>query len=75
MARIALGYGGGVYHASIRGSLSARDLARLERACGPALEHRHPPLVVRLHQVTSVDEAAGLFLQHLRERGVEIRGS
>lgn len=59
----------GKYHVSIRGSLSVHDLGRLERACGPALEERQPPLEIDLTRVTTIDEAARLFLQRLMSRG------
>jgi hypothetical protein len=57
----------------VRGSLSVRDLGRLERACGAALEEHDPPLEVHLKAVSSVDEASRMFLRQLAKRGVVIR--
>jgi hypothetical protein len=72
MARISTVMKGGKYRVSIRGALSARDLARLERACGPALEHEQIPLEIRAEQMTTVDEASRLFLGQLATRGAVI---
>jgi hypothetical protein len=72
MARIDTACVNGTYRVAVSGSLTVRDLARFERACGRALEHEHPPLVVQLHRVTSVDDAAHIFLSNLARRGVAI---
>jgi len=53
----------------IRGSLTATDLGRLERACGPALEQRDLALDIALVSPWQTDEAAKLFLQGLVRRG------
>jgi hypothetical protein len=73
MARIATSYKNRKYRVSVRGSLSFRDLGRLERACGAALEEHSPPLEVHLEAVSSVDEASRMFLRQLAKRGVVIR--
>ena len=58
----------GRYVVTVTGQLQGRDLGRLERACGPALEHRHPPLTVRL-AAPVIDEPARRYLERLAERG------
>ena len=69
MARISVTEADGRYRVSVRGRLSALDLQRLERACGPALEHKEVPLKLLLRGVTSIDEAASAFLDNLQARG------
>lgn len=54
---------------TVRGRLTARDLRRLERACGPALEQREVPLELRLSDHGNMDEAAQVFLAGLIRRG------
>jgi hypothetical protein len=56
----------------LSGRLAAADLRRLERACGPALEHRQLPIVVHLERVTDIDRAALGFLNRLAARGASI---
>lgn len=72
VARISSIFQQGRYRISIQGALSARDLGRLERACGPALEVREMPLDIRLMRVSAIDEAAQAFLQRLAARGAII---
>ena len=72
VARIATSYKNRKYRVSVRGPLSFRDLARLERACGAALEEHEPPLEVHLKAVSSIDEASRMFLRQLTKRGVLI---
>jgi hypothetical protein len=60
---------------TVTGSLLARDLRRLERACGPALERRHVSLELRLGGVHRMDGAARAFLQRLLDRGARIVNS
>jgi hypothetical protein len=55
----------GRYNVVVTGRLGGRDLRRLERACGPALEHQHPPLTVRLATIESIDAPARAFLDRL----------
>lgn len=69
MARISMIEVDGRYRVSVRGRLSALDLQRLERACGPALEHKKVPLELLLAGVTSIDDAASAFLERLQARG------
>ena len=54
---------------TVNGRLEARDLRRLERACGPALEHRELALELRLSDPGSVDQVAQAFLAGLVKRG------
>ena len=72
MARISRIAKRGQYRVSIQGPLSVRDLGRLERACGRALEEREPRLEICLKRVDQMDEAARIFLQRLSARGVLI---
>lgn len=53
----------------VRGPLAAGDLRRLERACGPALEHRTAHLEVRIRDASVADESSRLFLEGLVRRG------
>ncbi len=62
----------GRWRVTIRGPLTAADLKRLERACGPALEHREMPLEVRVIDMGAADEASRLFLEGLVRRGAVI---
>ena len=59
----------GRHRVTVRGQLQAEDLRRLERACGPALEHRTVPLELRVREVVSMDESAQLFIDSLVRRG------
>lgn len=60
------------YRVRIAGRLSAADLRRLERACGPALERHHVSLAINVSAVTAVDAAADAFLARLVERGARL---
>jgi hypothetical protein len=73
MARISRVSKDGKYRVSIRGALSVRDLRRLERACGPALEFEQPPLEIHVVQMTTLDDASRVFLRRLASRGAVIR--
>jgi len=57
---------------AIAGALAARDLRRLERVCGPAVEQRQR-LHVILKQGSTVDEFARAYLDRLRARGADVR--
>jgi hypothetical protein len=59
----------GRYQVTITGKLAGRDLRRLERACGPALEHSRPPLTVRLGAVAAIDDSAKAYIDRLIRRG------
>ncbi|HEY7291025.1 MAG TPA: hypothetical protein VH583_14410 [Vicinamibacterales bacterium] len=74
MARISMTRVGALYRATLKGRLSARDLKRLERACGSALVQKRLPLEVNLQNVTSLDEAARAYLEKLRARGARVYG-
>jgi hypothetical protein len=58
---------------TVHGRLAAADLRRLERACGPALEHREVQLELRLQDVSGMDEASQVFLDVLARRGAALR--
>jgi hypothetical protein len=75
MARISITRTGGISRITLKGRLEARDLKRLERACGPALQERLVPLELDIDHVISVDDAADAYLERLRARGARIRGS
>jgi hypothetical protein len=62
----------GQYQVTITGKLGGRDLGRLERACGPALEQSRPPLTVRVAAVTAIDESAQAYLDRLMRRGAVV---
>ncbi|MEZ5287266.1 MAG: hypothetical protein R2712_21180 [Vicinamibacterales bacterium] len=62
----------GVYRVALQGELTGRDLARLEWACGPALERQRVPLILRLGGVTAVDEPSQAFLSQLERRGASL---
>ncbi len=57
---------------TVHGRLEARDLRRLERACGPALEYREMPLELRLVDRGGMDETARVFLAELVKRGAVV---
>ena len=58
----------GRYFVTVKGQLRGRDLRRLERACGPALEYQSPPLTVEL-AAPVIDAPARRYLERLAERG------
>jgi hypothetical protein len=62
----------GRYHVTVTGKLGGRDLRRLERACGPALEQCQPPLTVRLAAVAAIDAPARAYLDRLMQRGAVV---
>jgi hypothetical protein len=72
MARISVRARRDQYWITVTGRLSAADLRRLERACGPALEQRRAPITLRLQGVRDMDNAARGFLQRLVDRGATI---
>lgn len=74
MARISVTRAGGSFYITLTGRLTARDLRRLERACGSALEHRRAPLELNVERVLSIDTAARGYLDRLRARGARIQG-
>ena len=60
------------YRVRIAGRLSATDLRRLERACGPALERHTVALAINVSAVTTMDAAADAFIGRLLERGARL---
>jgi hypothetical protein len=72
MARIWVKPAHGRYIVTMSGHLSARDLRRLERLCGPALEQQQLPLTLRLRRASSIDQSARAYLDHLVERGAVV---
>lgn len=74
MARIMVTRAQGSLRIALEGRLSAGDLQRLERACGPALEHKLVPLELDLRRVQHIDAAARFYLERLRARGARIEG-
>jgi hypothetical protein len=69
MARMRLTLIDGRYCVSVRGSMTGRDLRRLERLCGPALERPVVPLTVQFRRSSDVDVAAQAYLERLVRRG------
>jgi hypothetical protein len=65
VARMKIRSAQGRYNVIVTGRLGGRDLRRLERVCGPALEQQHPPLTVRLATVESIDAPARAYLDRL----------
>jgi len=57
---------------AIAGPLAARDLRRLERVCGPAVEQRQR-LHVILKRGSTVDEFARAYLEQLRAHGADVQ--
>ena len=62
----------GRYFVTVTGRLRARDLGRLERACGHALEQRPAPLTLQLASDLAIDEPAKAYLEHLVDRGAVV---
>ncbi len=69
MATISVERTGESYRVELDGRLAATDLKRLERACGYALEHKTVPLEIHLERVSTIDDAARVYLDRLRARG------
>jgi hypothetical protein len=59
---------------TLGGQLRARDLTRLERACGTALEQKFLPLELDTDRLSSIDEVARAYLEKLRTRGARLLG-
>lgn len=72
MARISVKTIGAWSQVTVTGTLLARDLRRLERACGPALERKDVALELRIGGVSRMDRAARAFLDRLRDRGARL---
>ena len=69
MARMRLTLIDGRYCVKVHGPMTGRDLRRLERLCGPALERPVVPLTLRLGRSSNVDLAAQSYLERLVRRG------
>jgi hypothetical protein len=72
MARITVVRTAPTYRVSIRGRVSVRDLSRLERACGRALEEKDIPVELRLGSATTIDAAAAAYVERLCARGARV---
>ena len=72
MARIQVRAGRDTYRVRLQGLLRAKDLGRLERACGRALERDRVPLVLDTTALTGMDETARAFVERLKRRGAEL---
>jgi hypothetical protein len=69
MAKMRVTSAEGRYQVTVTGNLGGRDLRRLERACGPALEQPRAPLTVRLGAVAAIDDCAKAYIDRLIQRG------
>ena len=69
MAKMRVTCAAGRYHVIVTGTLEGRDLRRLERACGPALEQRQPPVTIRFSAGAAMDAPAKAYLDRLMRRG------
>lgn len=58
---------------AITGGLAARDLRRLERVCGPAVERRLSLRVV-VQAGSTIDKFAKAYLDRLRAGGAQVEG-
>jgi hypothetical protein len=72
MARISAAEGDGGLVVAVEGALGARDLRRLERACGPAIEQRRS-LRITLTPGGHMDAAARAYVEQLRARGALVQ--
>ena len=72
MARMRVTSAEGRYQIMVTGNLEGRDLGRLERACGPALEQRHPPVTIRFSAGAAIDSSAKAYLDRLIRRGAVV---
>ena len=73
MARMRVISAEGRYRVTVSGRLTGQDLGRLERLCGPALEHETPPLALRLTRVSTIDPSARAYLDRLVRRGATLQ--
>jgi hypothetical protein len=72
VARIRVTANNRRYHVTMSGRLSASDLRRLERACGPALEQEKLDVTLTLTSGSSMDDSARAFVKRLVDRGAEL---
>jgi len=75
VARISRTIADGKYYVTVLGRLTRSDLKRLERMCGPALEHRELALEIRLTDSMAFDASTLFFLRQLRSRGAVVTGA
>ena len=59
----------GRYLVKMDGSLTSRNLRRLEHLCGPALEQRPLPLTLHFSVSSSLDDTARAYVDRLVQRG------
>ena len=69
MAEMRLKVIDGRYCVTMSGSVTGRDLRRLERLCGPALERPVVPVTIRLGRSSTVDMSARTYFERLVQRG------
>ncbi len=72
MARISAAEAGGALVVAVEGTLRARDLRRLERACGPAIERRRP-LRILMKPGGGMDPVARAYVAQLQARGAVVQ--
>jgi hypothetical protein len=72
MARIRTSRSVNVTHIKISGRLTAADMGRFERACGPALTTHALALVIDVSDVTEADRTAEALMHRLEARGARI---
>ena len=73
MARIRAYRRVGGMHVKVTGRLTAADMGRFERACGPALMTHAVALDIDLSEVTEADRTAEAFMRRMADRGARIR--
>ena len=69
MAQMRLRVVDGRYCVTLIGAVTGRDLSRLERLCGPALERPVVPVTIRLGPSSTVDMSARTYFERLVQRG------
>ena len=72
MARLRLTQVEGQYVIAVRGWFSGKDLGRLERLCGRALEQQRLTLTLEFAPGSQVDPSVQVFLDRLIERGATV---
>ena len=72
MARMRMMLVPGGYLVAMSGHVAARDLRRLERLCGPALEQPRLPLTLRLSRSSTLDLSAQAYFDRLVRRGAVV---
>ena len=72
MARLRLTRVQDQFVVAISGRFSSNDLGRLERLCGPALEHPRLTLTLQFVAGSEMDPSVQAFLDRLIERGATV---